>query len=401
MRLRQRPTGGRTRVAEFGRLVGPRAKPLNPHWFPLGSVLIYVLVFFRSIIELFADVDALDMRFVGRTLSALADAGSIFLVYVLGRRMFGRGVGLLAAAFTALAVIHIQNSHFYRPETFRSCYPGQFLGDAPDVGAEAAPGLSLAGSDGRAGTGAQGQRAAPSTPLALAYWYRVLDSVDGRWSRITPEVVQPVLGHAAVAVLVAVGVFFLSAPYAFLDVGAFTKDLLAQTRMAGNAGLWPFTVQYIDTPPFIYQLQQSSVWGLGLPLGVLAWLGIPFTAMMLLFSLENRRNDLLLLVWVVPSFLLLESFEVRFLRYVFPLVPFLILMASRMLLWLVQWARGVSASRAPPVGKPPHVPTWKAQAVPGTRLCLHPWTKLAALRNCRHPLVRQGAPEGEPVRSAV
>src|SRR5919106_5934765 len=53
--------------------------PLNPHWFPLGSVLIYTLVFFRSIIELFADVNALDMRYVGRTLSALADVGAVFL----------------------------------------------------------------------------------------------------------------------------------------------------------------------------------------------------------------------------------------------------------------------------------------------------------------------------------
>ena len=111
--------------------------------------------------------------------------------------------------------------------------------------------------------------------------------------------------------------------------------------MASNAGMWPFTVQYIDTPPFLYQLQQSSVWGLGLPLGIVAWLSVPFTVLMLFRSRATRRYDLLLLVWVVPTFFLLESFEVRFLRYVFPLVPFLILMASRMLLWLVDWSRGV------------------------------------------------------------
>lgn len=96
--------------------------PLNPHWFPLGSVLLYILVLFRSVIELFTDLNALDLRYVGRILSALADTGSVWLLYVLGRRIYGARygpwVGLLAAGLTALAVIHIQNSHYYRPETF-------------------------------------------------------------------------------------------------------------------------------------------------------------------------------------------------------------------------------------------------------------------------------------------
>jgi len=172
-------------------------------------------------------------------------------------------------------------------------------------------------------------------PMFLVYWYRVLDEVDGEWSQITPELVQRIFGHAALAGAVAAGVFFISAPYAFLDVGAFIGDLGAQTRMASNAGLWPFTIQYIDTPAFIYQIQQSSVWGLGIPLGVVAWGSIPFTAAVAALSKTARRSDLFVLAWVVPGFLFLESFEVHFLRYVFPLMPILIIMGSRMLLWMV------------------------------------------------------------------
>ncbi len=55
----------------------------------------------------------------------------------------------------------------------------------------------------------------------------------------------------------------------------------------------------------------------------------------------SLRADLLVLAWVVPTFLLLESFEVRFLRYVFPLMPFLILMGARMLFSLVDMKRSV------------------------------------------------------------
>ena len=333
----------------------PERSPLNPHWFPLGSILIYTLVFFRSIVELFADVGGLDMRYVGRTLSALADVGTVLLVFVLGRRLYSRNAGLLAAALTALAVIHIQHSHFYRPETFTvlltlACIWATLrMVEKRRLRDSALLGLML------------GLALAPKVnvlpllaPLALGYAYRVLDEAEGRWAAITPEMVQKIAGHALLAGVVALAVFFVTTPYAFIDIGAFLGDVMAQTRMARNAGLWPFTVQYVDTPAFLYQIQQTTVWGLGLPLGVVAWLSIPFTAVIALHAListgqrhiSNRaRADLLLLAWVVPSLLFYESFEVRFLRYLFPLMPVMILLASRMMLWNVEKARYLAEKR--------------------------------------------------------
>ena len=138
-------------------------------------------------------------------------------------------------------------------------------------------------------------------------------------------------------------VFFVTTPYAFIDIGAFVGDVMAQTRMARNAGLWPFTTQYVDTPAFLYQIQQTAVWGLGLPLGVVAWLSIPFTVALVALERRHIRADLLLLAWVAPSLLFLESFEVRFLRYLFPLMPVMILLASRMMLWDVDKAHRLFA----------------------------------------------------------
>ena len=169
----------------------------------------------------------------------------------------------------------------------------------------------------------------------MIYWYRALDEVEGHWENITLKLMQRILWHAALAAVIAGGVFFISAPYAILDLRSFVGDLAAQTEMAGNAGLWPFTIQYIDTPAFIYQIQQSSVWGLGLPLGVVAWGAIPFTVAAATVSKTARRADMFLLSWVVPGFVFLETFEVHFLRYVFPLMPVMIMMGSRMLLWMV------------------------------------------------------------------
>ena len=319
--------------------------PLNPHWFPLGSILIYALVFIRSVVELFTDVGGLDMRFAGRTLSALADVGSVLMVYVLGRRLYGTNVGLLAAGLAALAVVHVQHSHFYRPETFTvlltlaAIWATLRMVEKRRLRDSALLGLIL------------GLALAPKVnvlpllaPLALGYGYRVLDEVEGKWDEITPQTLQRVAGHAALAGAVAIGVFFITTPYAFIDIGAFVSDVMLQTRMARNAGFFPFTVQYVDTPAFLYQIRQTVVWGLGVPLGVVAWLSIPFTFLLLAVNRRHFRADLILLAWVVPSLLFLESFEVRFLRYLFPLMPVMILLASRMMLWNFERV-GVSTRR--------------------------------------------------------
>ena len=312
----------------------PDRSPLNPHWFPLGSILIYALVFVRSVVELFSDVGGFDMRYAGRTLSALADVGSVVMVFVLGRRLYGRNVGLLAAGLTALAVIHVQHSHFYRPETFTvlltlatiwatlrmverrrlrdSVLLGVILGLALAPKVNVLPLLA---------------------PLALGYGYRILDEAEGRWDEITFEMVGRIVGQAILAGLVALVAFFVTTPYAFIDIGAFVGDVTLQTRMAREAGFFPFTVQYVDTPAFLYQIRQTTVWGLGIPLGVVAWLAIPFTVVMVFIDRRHLRGDLILLVWVIPSLVFFETFEVRFLRYLFPLMPVMILLASRMMFW--------------------------------------------------------------------
>ena len=141
------------------------------------------------------------------------------------------------------------------------------------------------------------------------------------------------------AALLASAAFFITTPYAFLDLGTFVADIRAQAEMAREAGHWPFTWQYADTPAFWYQIRQTSVWGLGLPLGIVAWLAAPFTAWMAWRGGLTQRFDLLLLAWAVPAFVFLELFEVKFLRYVFPLMPFYVLMAARMLVAFVEWAR--------------------------------------------------------------
>ena len=314
--------------------------PLNPHWFPLGSILIYALVLIRSVAELFTDWGAMDMRLAGRTLTALADVVSVWLMYVIGRRMYGPWTGILAAAFTTFAVIHIQNAHFYRPEPFtvlaslaslwamlrfidtRRASVAALLGAL--VGLAMAPKVSVAPI---------------LAPLALTFLWVWKDHAGGRWSNLNVLAAVRFAPMVIVAALSALAAYFITTPYAFLDYPQMVSDIQEQSRMVRDAFVMPFTRQYVDTPIFWYQIRQTAVWGLGLPLGIVAWLATPFTAWMAWRGGIAQRADLLLLAWAVPGFVFLELFEVKFLRYVFPLMPFYVLMAARMLIAAVHWSR--------------------------------------------------------------
>ncbi|MEI6290142.1 MAG: DUF2298 domain-containing protein, partial [Chloroflexota bacterium] len=63
-----------------------------------------------------------EVTIVGRVLSALSDLLSIFILFLIGKRLYGEKVGLLAAAFSALSVMQIQQSHFFTVDMFANFF---------------------------------------------------------------------------------------------------------------------------------------------------------------------------------------------------------------------------------------------------------------------------------------
>ncbi len=62
------------------------------------------------------------MTLFGRQLSAVADLGTIALLYFIVKRFYKARVALLAAAFSALTVMQIQQSHFYTTDNFSTFF---------------------------------------------------------------------------------------------------------------------------------------------------------------------------------------------------------------------------------------------------------------------------------------
>ncbi|MDO8751408.1 MAG: DUF2298 domain-containing protein [Dehalococcoidia bacterium] len=301
--------------------------PLNPHWFPLGSMVIYVLLAIKLLLAPIMSMDLHDLAIAGRTLSAMADVGTVALVYILGRRLYGRGAGLLAAALVAFAVAHIQHSHYYRPETFTnlfvlasflsmlnvtekkrlrdSLWLGLFVGLAFATKVSVLPLL---------------------LPLAVVYGRLLWLAVHNGDTGAKAEQAERVALRALAAGAVAAATYLFWTPYALLDFPEFLVWNLRELDIVRHAGIVPYTVQYIGAPKFLYELGQTTFWGMGVPLGLMAWGGLLATAVLNLR--RPRLGQVLLLLWVAPLLLTVGSVEVKFLRYTFPLIPFLILMGS-------------------------------------------------------------------------
>ncbi len=323
--------------------------PLNPHFFAYGSLPFYMLrlashllttpaalsPYFSSWPSLAQALEGLrrmsdydHITLVGRVLSALIDTGVIYLTYLIGKRVYDRRVGLLAAAFVTFTVFHIQVAHFYAVDALLTFFVLLFFVFALDFARRggALNSILLGVSLGLAL--ATKFSAAPLFLVVLGAYVLYFRKRDNG------ELGQFFVFLALTALALALA-FFIAEPYAILDFDAFSAGIAEQGRMVRGIADYPYTRQYINTPAFLYQIKHTTVWAMGLPLGLVAYCGFGF----FLWRVARHRQgtELLLLAWVGPYFLITGSFMVKFMRYMLPLLPLFLIMGAKMLYSFRAW----------------------------------------------------------------
>jgi hypothetical protein len=279
----------------------------------------------------------------GRSVTVFVSLATLLLVYLFGRRAYGERVALLAALLLGLAVIHIHNAHFLTVDTMLTFFCALTLW--------ASLRLAMNGGFGDAALAgvALGWGAASKASGALALFAPLLAVLicllqDRRLSR------------AALRLLLIAGggvfAFALGEPYALLAPLPYLEAINRQARMVGGAVDWPYTRQYVNTTPYLYQLKQLFLWELGPALGVASFLGVGAGLASALYKIRRLATDeaaqgtALLLAFFLPYFALVGSYEVKFLRYMLPLAPIFCLLAA----WLLGQVTNWITRRVPYVG---------------------------------------------------
>ncbi len=302
------------------------------------------------------------VHLVGRVLSACVDLLTVFLVFLIADRVYrNKGLALLAAAFSAFAVMQIQLSHYFTVDTFANFFT--FLAiyyavkiltataDTPSVSEPATINSNKLDSQKflaalRSPSGnisdfilfgvALGMAMASKVsvaPLAL-----VLPAVVAIRLKQIPESDRETQGliffrNLVLAALFSFLIFRIFQPYAFEGPGFFglkpneqwfsnLSDLSQQSK--GNVD-FPPALQWARRP-LTFSLQNLILFGLGLPLGLLAWSG--FIVMGYRIFRGDWQFHILVWIWTAIYFLWQSINFTRSMRYQIPIYPTLAIIAA-------------------------------------------------------------------------
>lgn len=303
-----------------------------------------------------------ELRLMGRRLSALSDCLSLLFIFLIGRRLYGRTVGLLGAALSALAVMQIQQAHFMTVDTFGALftmlamYTAVRIAENPLLSRWAAGWYALFGV-------LLGMTMASKINLLPVGGMLLLAAVIGAANlrlktRHDLEVVCVLTAaYLALAFSLAMITFRFTQPMSFRAAQGDTfwytaqpnPDWLSSMRAAqsesSGIGGGPPAEQWAHRPTLVFPLINMILWGMGLPLGAAAWLGVLWAAWRMLRYREDWQLHLLPLAWIGGYTLFMGTRWVMSIRYFLPVYPFLCLMAAWALLRL--WTAPTTTRPAP------------------------------------------------------
>ncbi len=289
---------------------------------------------------------------VGRFWSAVADLGIVLLVFLIGRRLYGGRVGLLAAGFSALTAFSIQQAHFFTVDSLAAFFTvltayfairaGQATGSAgrsqKRASVDSWGSFSLAGAaTGLAAACKVSAVLAAGLVLLAGLWWAV--QVSRRRSRLST--LSLLFGQLFLAGVLALLAFRFAQPYAFEGPGFFGLrpspewfERLGQIQAEQSGEIdFPSGRQWTNRAPILFPWVNMVVWGLGLPLGLTAWAGWAVAGVELL---RGKLEHLVLWTWVTLMFLYQATSWVKAMRYFVPLYPFMVIFAAYVLLLLVR-----------------------------------------------------------------
>ncbi|MFM9106444.1 MAG: DUF2298 domain-containing protein [Chloroflexota bacterium] len=293
----------------------------QPREFAYGSLPLYVTDFSAFVLGKISGVNwntADRVYLAGRFLSALLDSLTVLVAAAIGIRVAGMRAGLLAALLAALAPMMIQLSHFFTTDSWLAFFVAvciwQCVAAVQDGGARP---LVLAGLASGLALATKGSVFTLFAVVALAGALQAARRWQGG-DRSGAARALVARGFASAAA--ALAGFAIFEPYALLSPGIYLQSLRTQADIVRGRFDVPFTRVFVAEGP-LYPIEQFVRWGVGPVAGLLCLLGV---ALLCRMAWRDRTGPaVVLLAWLGVFSLVIGLSEVRFLRYLAPLVPVL------------------------------------------------------------------------------
>ena len=293
---------------------------LNPHFFripPLISYLIFfeygiyyllgtVFGFFSTIVDfqnLFLE-NPTSFYLIGRiTVGVIAGTVSVYLIYLLGERVFSKTVGTISAFFLSLTFLHVRNSHYIYLDTMLVLFiilTYIFIFKFLETGLRR--NYILAGSFAGVATAVKYNAALLLVPLVMGHVMLYLTNRSSGKIRLVNKDI--ILAFTFMALT-----FMALNPFCIIDMKFFLASFVKETHAQGGVGL-------------LHHLKHSLFQGLGVPLFVLCLVSS-------FYSVYKLSKKLIVFIsFPMVFFLTIVNFSQPHARYVLPLIPFLLILAA-------------------------------------------------------------------------
>ncbi len=255
------------------------------------------------------------LEMTGRLVSVLASTGTVLAVYVLAQRLYSRTAGLIAAFFLALTFVHVAESHYMRVYALTALFSTLAIYYCIRiVDNHRIQDYFLGGLFVGLATATQYSVIVLIAPLLIAHVTTARREWGGSaWSHLLNKPLLIALDTAAV-------VFFLTTPYALIEFPMFAGHMKwFFLSFANHAWVSPE-----GQPVWLFYLTEHLTGGMGPGLEVVAIVGVLYTVY------RHRARDLVLAAFPIVLFVSLNSGP-NFARYVLPIVPLLLISASKLL----------------------------------------------------------------------
>ena len=320
--------------------------PLNPYNrgkdYVYGTFPIFLVKYVTTALQepdIRAGMD--DYKLVGRQFSALADLMVVLVIYLIGSRLYDRRVGIVAAFFSAFAVLQIQLSHFFTVDTFLNLFVSLSIYFAVLIFTQKPNDQEIEVHKLEKPNENEEDRSNKNVfniihflLFGLAFGFAMASKFSAfpaafilpmavllRMRSLEPEERLDIAWQAVYNLVLAGAVSFITfrilQPYAFGGPGFFSLLTLEQPWLlnlnekwvANIAELRRFVSGEIDWPPSIqwarrpvwFSFQNMTLWGMGLPMSIMAWAGFAWAGWKI--WKHNKYKHLILWAWTAGYFI--------------------------------------------------------------------------------------------------
>lgn len=305
-------------------------RSLNPHWFGNpGNVLMY-LVLFQQVVYYFLGravgwfdgtaafaeqtfTNPTAIYLMGRSIGVLAGTATIFIVYLIGKRLHSRAAGLVAALLVAFNPLLVEHAKFIRVDILGTL----FIALAIHFALKYYDGwrrrdLVLASI-------AVGLSAAAKYPFAvigvLVILLAMLQPARGGDPSGRP-LFRKILFFAKYSAI-ALAAFAAVTPYFFIELDKVIHDILYEAR-----GTHLAHESFAFFKNYFWYLATVFPQRIGIPVLLAATAGV------VLLLRRQRRRALLVLLFPALFFLVIGAGRLRWAHWTIPLLPFIALFAA-------------------------------------------------------------------------